>query len=95
MDNSRYQNQPGTAERVVPAIQTNAQTNAAEASAINDRLEALLDRLRTPGPRGVDPNGGRINDGPAPIPTLQSVVAATGKIQHRTHELLTELESLV
>ena len=83
----------GNVERQQPSIQGNAQVCAAEASAINNRLETLLDRLRTPGPRSIDAPRG--NDAQSMTPTLQSLLGATSKLQARTHELLTEIESLV
>lgn len=87
----------GTANNTVardqPMLQATAQTVAAEAEQINCRLEVILGRLHPPQPHAVDTS--RDNEGPRAVPTLFSMLGATGSLQQRTHQLLNEIELLV
>lgn len=83
----------GAASREQPMLQAAAQTIAAEASNINDRLEAILHRLHPPQPRAVE--NSKLNDGPSPVSALFSMLGAAGSYQQRSHQLLAEIESLV
>ena len=87
--------QPVTSNRVEPELLANAASAVAEQRQVNDRLSIILGRLRTPGPQAVSEDRGGINGGAPMVITLQSHQHTLGKLQSVTHQLLTEIESLV
>lgn len=88
-----YANQADNVAREQPMLQATAQTIAAEAAQINERLEVILHRLHPPQPHVVEND--RTKEGPQSVPTLFSMLGAAGSQQQRSHTLLAEIESLI